>query len=351
MALLVPWITSSLMLLCMSQLALTKTIILRGDPKLTHVPQNITTNVTILGLTGNDIQILHNTSFHRLEKIVFIAVNFNPVWKIENGTFDKNILLRVFQCYSCRIRILPASFGPAMSKIYFLHFGKAISDTGILVSPYFDGFTSLRYLFLYETPFDGIDNINIPQSVQTLTIMYNGLTQFPNVSSSRLPALRFLELGGNYITHISDSALTSMSSTLRILSLHTNKLIEIGDITPLNNLEILLLGQNQLETIPDMLEGVPLIRRFEFKENIRMACDHRMCWMRLWDRVRSPIPIKDDVQCMGPPAARGHFLSLINPAFMQCHQGGITEFEYQKCFAIWSRTLLITYICQWQTDW
>ena len=208
-----------------------------------------------------------------------------------------------------------------MSTITTLHFGKAISDIGILVSPYFDGFTSLKSLYFYQNPLVDIDSINIPQSVRFLNLMYNRLTQFPNVSSSRLPALRALHLGNNYITHISDSTLASMSSTLRMLALQVNKLVKMGDITPLNNLRTLWLYQNQLETIPDMLEGVPLIHEFKFKDNSHMACDHRMCWMRLWDRVRAPISIKNDVKCTLPSAARGHSLAVMNPTFIQCDQG------------------------------
>ena len=166
MALLVPWVTSSLVLLCMSQLVLGIKIVLRGTPKLTHVPQDITTDVKILDLKKNNIQILHNSSFHRLEKVAVIELNFNPIWKIDNGTFDKNILLRVFRCYGCRLRVLPASFGPAMSKMNTLNLGTDKPDTGILVSPYFDGFTKLKWLYIYQNRFDDIDSIKCPKSVQ-----------------------------------------------------------------------------------------------------------------------------------------------------------------------------------------
>ena len=314
-------VISPTIFLYMSQLVLSTKVILRPDPKLTYVPQNIAVDVTNLDLEMNDIKILHNTSFHLFENITRIAVSFNPIWKIDDGTFDKNLLLREFRCYGCELRVFPASFGPAMGNIKKLQLGKAISDTGIVVSPYFDGFTSLEKLDLYLNPFDDIDSINIPQSVQNLNFNDNALSQFPNVSSSRFPALADLRLGGNEITHISDSALASVSSTLRMLQLYGNKLVEFGDITALNNLGTLWLQRNQLETIPDMLEGVPRLTNFLIKQNTRMACDHRNCWIRLWDRVRSPIPRKDDVKCMVPSAVRGHSLSLINPAFMQCHQG------------------------------
>ena len=69
MTLLVMWITPSLSFLCMSQLVLAKRVVLRADPKLTYVPQNITVDVTDLDLARNAIQILTNNSFHLFEKI------------------------------------------------------------------------------------------------------------------------------------------------------------------------------------------------------------------------------------------------------------------------------------------
>ena len=314
-------VASPIIFLYMSQLVLSTKVILRPDPRLTYVPKNITVDVTNLDLKSNAIQILHNTSFYLFVKITRIDVGYNPIWKIDDGSFDKNLLLREFDCYSCKLRVLPASFGPAMGKITFLHFGRAIPDTVIVVSPYFDGFTSLKILRLYQNNLDDIDSINIPQSVQYLNFNDNALSRFPNVSSSRFPVLEDLRLGGNEITYISDSALASMSSTLTELQLYRNKLVEIGDTAVLNNIDTLWLNENQLETIPDMLEGVPRLLKLKTKDNTRMSCDHRNCWMRLWDRVRSPIPIKDDVICMVPSAVRGHCLSLINPAFMQCDQG------------------------------
>ena len=112
-----------------------------------------------------------------------------------------------------------------------------------------------------------------------------------------------------------------MSSTIQTLGLMKNNLVEIGDLTVLNNLGILYLRGNNLEMIPDILEGLLQLWVLKIGDNTRMSCDRRMCWRRLWDRMRPPIEYRDDVMCMAPPAARGHHLAKISPGFIQCARG------------------------------
>ena len=207
-----------------------------------------------------------------------------------------------------------------MSTIMNLDLGRAVSDINILVSPYFDRFSSLKYINMLGCTLGDIGSIHIPASVRYLHFASNRLDQFPNVSSQRFPVLEQLRLARNRITSISDSELASVSRNLFFLELSYNKLTEIGDLTPLRRVRQLSLEGNELETIPDMLDGAPLYI-FKIKDNTRMTCDHRMCWRRLYERVRSWIRYKDDVKCMAPSAARGHSLSRISPNFMQCDQG------------------------------
>ena len=324
MALLLTWVGSSLLLsICLSGSLSSEVIVRRISEGLTSVPQDITTKVTKLDLDNNKILVLHDKSFHNFQQINNIKVNNNPIWKISNGTFDNNLLLREFHCFMCKLRVLPSSFGPIMSKLKILDVSAAIPDTDILVSPYFDGFTSLDQFWMLSNNLYDIDHINIPTSITLLRLEINKLFRFPNVSSLRFPYLIELALRSNDLTVISDSELASMSSTFRRLNLIDNQLIQLGDVTLLNNLGGLWLDGNELETIPDLLMGLPNLWVLSTRGNTRMACDHRMCWRRLWDRVRSQIPFGDDVKCMAPLAARGYRLSLISPGFMQCDQGNV----------------------------
>ena len=336
MALLVARVAVSQLFICLIQLLTAEIVVRRENEKLTIVPQNITINVTKLDLTDNDIAVLHNTSFMLFKEITNILLDYNSLWKISNGTFQHNPLLEVFGCYQCRIKLLPSSFGPAMSELSILGLSGAIADTGILIWPYFGGFASLKKLYIARNNLLDIDTITLPQKLQLLDVRSDLLYYLPNVSSHRLPVLNTFYLNDNDITHISDGILAGMCRAIKELRLHRNKLIEFGDVTVLHNLGTLYLYNNELETIPDMLGGLPHLYSLRVKNNARMACDRRMCWKRLWDRVRSPIRRTDDVQCMAPPAARGYLLSMISPGFMQCYQGksGYCLRKYQDCIYV-----------------
>ena len=321
MALFITWFASSLNFMCLSQLLSAEKVVLRSA-KLTSVPQNITVNVTKLDLDHNKIRVLHNESFHLFKKIEQISLAWNGVWKIGNGTFDNNPLLVRFNCPGCDLKILPSSFGSAMDNINNLGFTAAFSNIGALISPYFDGFTSLERISMgfNRLTADDVNEISFPPSLQYLRLVVNRITQVPNVSSRRLPALTELHLHHNNLRNVSDSALAGMRNMKR-LSLAQANLVALGDVSVLDNLETLWLYENSLETIPDMLGGVPKLRYLSIRDNSRMTCDRRMCWWRLWGRVRPPIQ-SDEVDCVYPTAARGHRLSLISPGFMNCGQGG-----------------------------
>ena len=312
----------AIILLCISRFLCASVIVKLIDKGITSVPKNITSAVESLFLSKNLITVLDNTSFLRYEQIRYISLTKNPIWRIDNNTFEKNPLLEIFTCSDCKIKVLPSSFGPCTSTLGEMVLTRALTDSSIIRTPYFRSFVSLETLSLSGNGLTDIDNIEIPPSVDVLSGYSNRLSHFPNVSSARFPSLTVLYLDGNYFTNISDSALGGISTTLVTLHLARNQLVEFGNITVLYNIKNLDLRHNDLETIPDILDGLPSLNKLWIEGNRRMTCDHRMCWRRLWDRVRTPIARDDDVECMAPSVVRGHPLSEINPGFMQCDQGG-----------------------------
>ena len=345
MASCVIWITRLVVFIYLNQVASSLISVKRVQEGFTLVPQDVTPDVTHLKLDKNAIEVLYNTSVSQYERLILLSVSYNPLWRISNGTFHNNPSLKQFRCSSCIIRVLPASFGPATSKIHHVAMDFSMSQYAMF-DHYFDSFISLNFLALTSIRLSSINSMIFPPSIKTillsrsgisqfpyvsdvkfpvlkiLGLTYNNITQFPNVSSARFPVLEDINLNFNYITHISNSALAGMSDTVISLLLYGNNLMTIGDVTVLTNLEYLNVRQNQLKTIPDVLLGLPRLRWLYIGDSTRMFCDHRMCWRRLWDRVRSSMGSEDDVMCMAPSAARGHRLSMINPGLMQCDQGG-----------------------------
>ena len=88
-----------------------------------------------------------------------------------------------------------------MRKIDILNLGR-LPDIGILISPYFDGFTSLKNLYMAFNNLYDIDNLSIPAFINVLHLDYNRLRYFPNVSAHRFPALTRLDLNFNDLTYL-----------------------------------------------------------------------------------------------------------------------------------------------------
>ena len=315
-------VVHSLFMINLSRFATTarQVRVIRGREGLTFVPQDIPANVTKLELPNNDIEVLNHTSFSLFERMNWLQFDKNPLEIINNGTFDNNPLLVVFQCYECRIKVLPSSFGPATNKINRLSWNAGIADTGCITSPYFGSFISLERLSIGYNYFRDFSHIDFPPSIKILATYRNGLSHFPNLTSLRFPVLRELFIGDNNLRNISDSTLAAMNSRMTYLSLVSAKLIEIGNVAMLTQLRYLSLRSNKLETIPDLL-GLSRLSSLYIGGNTRMTCDRRMCWRGLWDRVRSKLNRKDDAECKAPSVVRGHRLSRISPGFMQCDQG------------------------------
>ena len=304
---------------CFNQLPSRAVTVRRVDEKLTVVPQNVIASVTELILRENLIKILYNNSFRRYENITCISLKRNPVWKISDGTFENNPLLKRFDCIGCVLRVLPPSFGPAMSKIEYLYLAGGLRDISIIKSPYFDSFLSMKVIHLGRNDLYDVDNIIFPPSLQFVDLFRVRLSHFPNISVSRFPSLRGLKLGSNYITNISNSALAVANNKFRYLSIPWTRLVQIGDLTLLSALEYIDLRFNELATIPDMM-GLTNLETIMATGNTRMTCDRRMCWARLWNRVRLWL-ITDSIQCVASSDVSGHLLSQISPGFMQCDQG------------------------------
>ena len=56
---------------------------------------------------------------------------------------------------------------------------------------------------------------------------------------------------------------------------------------------------NDLETVPDLL-GLKKLDALLSADNSRIKCDQRLCWRRLWERMRAPLVEEDDVICVEP---------------------------------------------------
>ena len=299
------WVTSFVFCVCLIQFISADVYVSLYRRGSRSVPQDITSDVTHLKLFNNFIRVLYSTCFSRYENLTVIDLSDNPIWKINNGVFDNNPLLKRFSCDFCNIEVLPISFGPSTNKIYSMSLRNGLSKWRIFTN-FLTDFTSLENFDLSSSDNINIDDINFSPSLKNLDLRWCLLSHFPNMSSMPKDITYFSLMGGG--------------------------LKEIGDVTVMTNLEALDLAYNFLETVPDMLEGLPRLTHLQIRGQGRLSCDQRMCWRRLWNRVRAPLVYEDDVMCKGPPEIIFELfriypdigpLSLMDPGFMQCNQGEV----------------------------
>ena len=296
----------------------------RIDQNLTIVPQNVDVNVERFNLKENHIEEIDSLSFARYTNMTFLTLDWNPLRIIGENTFAQNKYLWVFQCISCNIESLPVNFGSCVPTLQGMHMHSGFNPIAvptIFKYPYFEAFTSLRSIGLAHLPLKSTDSLKLPPSIRTWSTSNTGLTAFPNLTSSAHPKLGFIALNSNpQIKVIPDDVWEQVSDNLHTFQVSMTGLSTMVDLTLKKNLKEIFISNNHLETIPDLL-NMTLLIKLKIARNSRMTCDRRMCWRRLWDRMRAPLASSDDVKCVQPPELAGYKLSGVNPKLMGCMEG------------------------------
>ena len=288
----------------------------------TTVPQDVKVNVHDFNLASNNIEEIDNSSFARYTNMLVLNLDRNPLKIIGENTFAQNEGLWKFSCVECNIQRLPENFGSCVPRLLQMHLDEGINSgvaTYIFKYPYFEAFTSLAFLGLSKLPLKNPKIIKLPSSLRRFVMPHCGLTAFPNLTL--YPLLTQIDIVGNpEIKHIPDDVWGSITDNLKAFYGNDIGLSTAVDFTLKPNLMAIHIGYNHLETVPDLLD-MPSLSNLKIAYNSRMACDRRMCWRRLWDRMRAPLAISDDVTCQQPSELSGYQLSKVNPKVMGCVEG------------------------------
>ena len=285
---------------------------------LTSVPTDIDTAVTILNLHYNNIESVDNESFVNYIYLSRVGLRHNPLKIIGEDTFAKNYQLFSLHMVGCQLESLPHSFGSPIGSITDLIIWNSVADPGILRGPYFRDFVSLEQLLIPKTALYSLEYLNLPKTIWKLDVGQTRLSSFPNVTARRLPVLRWLQIGGNNISNIPSVAFDSISDYLKKLELQDNGLRSVPDLASKPNLENIKLQGNNLETVPDLLSLN--LKELKLAAN-PIRCDQRMCWWKMWHRLKSRPTITDGVTCADPPELTGLAFTGVNPRDMHCHKG------------------------------
>ena len=285
---------------------------------LTAVPQDINTSLTHLSLAYNSIASIDSQSFHLYPNLRELNLNHNPVVEIKPGTLANNAKLELFTCSSSMLSLFPEDLGLASKSLTRLWFLWAIRNITAFSQMRLDGFTSLFNFRLWGNKATDVSMIKLPSSITALSVGYMKLEVFLDISATRFPILSDLNIEGNNFPM--GSNFNGVSKTLSLLRAGSSNMFSAEGVEYLPNLAFLKIDKNNLETLPDLLLS-PKLKTLYINDNSRMNCDQRMCWRRLWDRVRTPLQNFDDVKCSEPPLLAGHYMLTVNPKFMQCSNG------------------------------
>ena len=316
--------------------------VIRDNANLTSVPQDINVVVTSLSLQYNDLIVIHNGSFPLYARLKKLQLSRNPLEEIESDTFDNNPELRTLICDHCSLHLFPVDFGPASTSLNKLQLAFGIKDIAAFGQMRFERFTSLTVLGLFGVKVTDMNIIKFPTSITNLGMSAMKLTIFPNLTFDRLPNLKFVRLEKNKFQE--GSNFFGVTEVIEGIYIESSNLHSADGLDLLPKIAVLDIKDNELETIPDLL-GLPNIRKLYINGNSRMNCDQRMCWRRLWDRMREPIEDSDDVICVEPPLLAGRAMSTVNPKFMHCINGNLIHNKWN----IHNKDYL--YICQGLKVW
>ena len=310
-------------------------IVDRSNQDLTVVPQNVDVNVGEFNLVENHIEEIDSSSFARYTGMQILRLDRNPLRIIGEDTFAENAYLLRFHCAECNIQSLPVNFGSCVSYLQQMHLFVGINPdfvSTIFTFPYFEAFVRLNLIGLMQLPLENADKIKLPPSLQTWITAYAGLTSFPNLTSFVYPLLYYINVAENpQIKVIPDEVWGHVSDNLHEFQASNTGLSTMVDLTLKQNLGKIIISNNHLETVPDLLNMTSLTN-LKIAGNSRMTCDRRMCWRRLWDRMRAPLASSDDVTCVQPPELAGYKLSVVNPKLMGCMEGTIRLFILWTCY-------------------
>ena len=167
------------------------------------------------------------------------------------------------------------------------------------------------------------------------------LTSFPNVTADRLPRLRDIRINGNKIRQIPAVSYDAISDDLEILHLEENGLLTVPDLSSKPKLHDIMLHGNHLETIPDLLNLS--LTQLTLVDN-PIKCDQRMCWWKMWHRIKDRPANTDDFICAAPPELAGIAFADVNPRDMHCFKG--IYIIHTSCYWIGNKTHCICCLYQ-----
>ena len=285
----------------------------RRKEKLDRVPSNIDADVTILILRGNKIKRIEDNSVGHLFVLEELDLKNNGVNFISEKAFSNNSYLSVLEIQGHSLLAIPPGLGGASKSITRVIL--AISQVHMLTVD-FTNYPVLERLAMNFAPTNTLILRELP-SLREVFAQDCNLQIFPNLTGA--PELELVQLQRNMFSQIPQTAITGLSR-LRRLVLSFCRVTHLPDLSYLISLEELIVHGNSLSTMPDMFH-LPLTTIT--LANNPLACDRKLCWIRMWDFVKSS-PLNTVRSQLGVCARPAHFKGMlmdVHPVDLKCYEG------------------------------
>ena len=203
------------------------------DRDLSEALKDISTTVTTLDLSNNNLSVLHNNTFSIFSHLAELWLQNNYISMIEDGAFNNLSSLARLDLSNNRLKRVPL-----------------LPDSVHVIWLQLSGNTAMSHI---DTKY--LTKLTKLQAVAWKNNMAKLTTAFP-----KMPNLKFINLGGNDILYKNSELFRGCTalSILRLDGCNLTRLFDFGGIEA--NITTLFLASNRLYHFPDIREFVSLIK-------------------------------------------------------------------------------------------
>ena len=277
-----------------------------------HTGDNIS-SIPLEENAGDPELFIHDIQIERIPKGAFIT--YSNLIHLELFRNDGQFKLKYFLCYYNLNMQLPTDLGPPTSSLTVINWWMSPPNQ-IISFPCFAAFKNVTFLNIGAWWLATFQPNLIPQSLLYINLAYNILPVFPKFVSYA-PMLEDIRVYHCEMHSVSTENVTGLTE-VKTFDLNSNQLAHIPNISFMSKLEILLLNDNYLPSVPDLFH-LPLTTLNLVKNPL--MCDKALCWIRMWPWMKTTLIPSDEPVCAGPAEVSGVKLMDVDPTFMECFRG------------------------------
>lgn len=229
--------------------------------------------LTFLDLSYNHLLVIPGRTFQYQKKLKELNLNHNKIGMISTDTFIGLSTLTSLNLGSNLLGELVESVFATLPKLEELNLSRnRISE---IHPKAFHGLTNLRVLYLNDNTLSRVPSLAL-SPLNVLAELYLGINAFETIESNafaNLSGLSLLDLKGAALMNITTDTFHGLETNLRKLDISDNRLQQIPTtaLSRLARLEVLAIGQNGFETIPNgALAGLTHLRRLDCSGSLKL---------------------------------------------------------------------------------